>query len=157
GVLIDEAAWAERAVLAARQAEVLEAELSALLHARVNGTGIPHQRRVKKQDVTMQLSPEGIAWDSPAQVLSVLRHLGQTIASTDEATLTALAPTEPLAAKLLDHRDARQRMKLVGAEWLRKHVSPLSHRVYGDYRQLGTVTGRMSCSNPNMQQIPKTN
>jgi DNA polymerase-1 len=156
GVLIDDEAWTERALMAERQAGVFEAELCALLHQRVNETGIPHKHRVKKQDVITQLAPEGIVWDSPAQVQSVLRCLGYSVASTAEAILTALAPDEPLAAKLLEHRDARQRMKLVGAEWLRKYLSPLSKRVHADYLQIGTRPGRMSCIKPNMQQIPKT-
>src|SRR5262249_14413861 len=87
---------------------------------------------------------------------AMLTTLGHAVTNTAEATLTTLALDEPLAAKLLDHRDARQRTKLVGAEWLLKHVSPLTNRVHGDYRPLGTVTGRMSCCKPNSQQTPKT-
>ena len=37
---------------------------------------------------------------------------------------------------------------------LRKHVNPATHRIHTDIRLAGTSTGRLSSSNPNLQNIP---
>src|SRR5207302_3024420 len=101
------------------------------------------------------LLPEAVNWESPAQVLEVLQHLGHAVTSTDSTTLSALAPTEPLAALVLDYREAQKRTQTYGEAWLRTHLHPITHRVHADYHQLGSVAGRMSCTSPNMQQLPR--
>ena len=38
---------------------------------------------------------------------------------------------------------------------LSAQVSPVTGRIHADYRIAGTVSGRVSCSKPNLQQIPR--
>jgi DNA polymerase-1 len=59
----------------------------------------------------------------------------------------------PLAALLRDYRDARKKCTTYGKDWL-KHVAS-DGRVYASWRQLGASSGRMSCSAPNLQQLPR--
>ena len=40
---------------------------------------------------------------------------------------------------------------------LPKQVNPNTHRVHCNYNQIGADTGRFSCSEPNLQQIPSRN
>ena len=42
------------------------------------------------------------------------------------------------------------------SEALPKHIHPTTRRIHPNYWQLGAATGRMSCSNPNLQQIPRS-
>ena len=73
--------------------------------------------------------------------------------STDERTLEKLAADYPLAKVALEHRSLA---KLAGtyAEKLPLAVLPQTGRVHTDFSQTGAVTGRLSSSNPNLQNIP---
>jgi DNA polymerase-1 len=90
-------------------------------------------------------------WGSPQQVQEVFRLLGVELQSTDD---DALARVEhPLADLLRRHRAAGKRASTYGLDWL-AHVAP-DGRVYAQWRQLGADSGRMSCSGPNLQNLPR--
>ncbi|HLZ71455.1 MAG TPA: DNA polymerase [Dehalococcoidia bacterium] len=95
-----------------------------------------------------------INWDSPAQVAALLRARGHDVPRADEATLTALAAAEPLAPLLLRYRDASKRAGTYGITFL-EHVTETTGRIHADYRQLGAASGRMACTRPNLQNIPR--
>jgi DNA polymerase-1 len=90
-------------------------------------------------------------WDSPAQVKDALNAAGVAVEDTGDDTLARV--DHLLAALLRRYRDARKRCTTYGAYWL-KHVAA-DGRVYAAWRQLGAASGRMSCSAPNMQQLPR--
>jgi len=92
-------------------------------------------------------------WDSPKQVLELLREQGHEVADTSEATLKRLAVSSRTARAMLDYRNARTRLKLFGADFAR-HVHPATGRIHADFLQLGSRAGRMSCTSPNLQQVP---
>ncbi len=73
--------------------------------------------------------------------------------STDEATLTALAPLHPIVAEVMEHRVAT---KLLGTyiDALPTYVSPADKRVHTTFYQLATSTGRLNSQDPNLQNIP---
>ena len=98
--------------------------------------------------------PEGLNLNSPAQLLAALRGLGLDLADTKGETLTGLAEKHPAAAALLKYREASKLVTSFGRTYPQK-VSPLDGRIHASYRQIGTVTGRMSCAEPNLQQVPK--
>src|SRR5205823_4246579 len=79
---------------------------------------------------------------------------GHTVERVDEQALVSLLGREPLAQLLLDHREAAKRAGTYGIEFL-KHVHPSTGRIHADWRQLGSRAGRMSCSRPNLQQVPR--
>ena len=73
--------------------------------------------------------------------------------STDVSVLTALADEHELPAKLLDYR---QLSKLLSTyvEALPKLVNPATGCVHTSYNQAVAATGRLSSTDPNLQNIP---
>jgi DNA polymerase-1 len=90
-------------------------------------------------------------WNSPEQVKEALRLLGCPVEKTDEDTLAAL--DHPFAQLLRGYRSASKRGNGYGRSWLEKVAA--DGRVYASWRQIGSDAGRMSCSGPNLQQIPR--
>ena len=72
---------------------------------------------------------------------------------TDEKTLQELSDRSPIIEKILDYRGLR---KLLGTyiEPFPSYVSPRDGRVHTTFNQALTATGRLSSSNPNLQNIP---
>jgi DNA polymerase-1 len=73
--------------------------------------------------------------------------------STDVEVLTALAPLHPLPAEVLKYRTLIK-LKNTYADALPRLVNPKTGRIHSSYNQMGTVTGRLSSSEPNLQNIP---
>lgn len=74
-------------------------------------------------------------------------------ASTDADVLTELARQHPLPAKIIEYR---QFAKLKGTyvDALPALVHPRTGRVHASFHQAVTATGRLSSSDPNLQNIP---
>ncbi len=72
---------------------------------------------------------------------------------TDEKTLQELSDRSPIVGKILEYRGLR---KLLGTyiEPFPSYVSPRDGRVHTTFNQALTATGRLSSSNPNLQNIP---
>jgi len=98
---------------------------------------------------------------SPLQVRTVLfDELGlpvvkrtKTGPSTDAEVLEELAPLHPLPAKLLEHRKYAK-LKSTYVDALPALVSPATGRIHTTFNQTVTATGRLSSSDPNLQNIP---
>ncbi len=77
---------------------------------------------------------------------------GKTI-STAADVLEGLAPAYPVAQLVLDYR---QLTKLKGTyiDALPQLINPNTGRVHTTFNQTGAATGRLSSSNPNLQNIP---
>ncbi len=73
--------------------------------------------------------------------------------STDAEVLEALAPLHPLPALLLEHR-TYTKLKNTYLDALPRLVNPRTKRIHTSYNQAVAVTGRLSSSNPNLQNIP---
>ena len=99
--------------------------------------------------------------DSPIQLRKVLfeeqklptRRKTQTGASTDQEVLEELALIHPLPAKIIEHR---QLSKLKGTylDSLPLLIHPETGRIHCSFNQVVAATGRLSCSDPNLQNIP---
>jgi DNA polymerase I len=85
--------------------------------------------------------------------LPVLKET-KTGRSTDESVLRALSSRHPLPAKLLEYRE-RQKLVSTYVTALAASVNPETGRVHPHFRQLGAVSGRFSCTEPNLQNLPK--
>ena len=91
-------------------------------------------------------------WDSATpQVKEALAIAGCVVESTGDDALAAVE--HPLADLIRKYRLAQKRSTTYGSDWL-KHVH-VDSRIYPSWRQLGASSGRMSCSDPNMQQLPR--
>src|SRR5262249_48305715 len=95
---------------------------------------------------------EGWNWDSnTADVPAAFAAVGITLADTKEETLAGI--DHALARMLLDYREAAKRSGTCGREWVAEHVT--NGRVYATWNLCQAKTGRMSCSRPNLQQVPR--
>jgi DNA polymerase-1 len=73
--------------------------------------------------------------------------------STDEGVLLKLADNHALPAKLLEYRQlAKLRSTYIDA--LPKLINPQTGKVHASFNQAVAETGRLSSSNPNLQNIP---
>lgn len=92
--------------------------------------------------------------DSHQQVSDALRNLGVPVPETTRAwQLQPLADEYPVVKKLLEYRAVQKSMTSFGENIL-EYIEPATGRIHADFRQIGAPTGRFSCSNPNLQQIP---
>lgn len=73
--------------------------------------------------------------------------------STDIDTLNRLKNIHPIIGAIIDYRQL-SKLKTTYVDGLSKVVSPVDDRVYSTFHQTGTATGRLSSTEPNMQNIP---
>ncbi|MDD8020257.1 MAG: DNA polymerase I [Acidobacteriota bacterium] len=73
--------------------------------------------------------------------------------STATDILEELAPLSPLAGAILEYRQLAK-LKSTYTDSLIKLVNPETGRVHTSYNQTVTATGRLSSSDPNLQNIP---
>lgn len=72
---------------------------------------------------------------------------------TDESTLSALSDRSPIIGAILDFRGTKKLLSTY-IEPLPGYISPDDGRVHTTFNQALTSTGRLSSSNPNLQNIP---
>ena len=85
-----------------------------------------------------------------------LKPLGKTKTGkpkTDEKVLAELAQEHPLPGLVLDWRKV-SKLKSTYVDKLPELIHPDTGRVHTDFNQTVTATGRLSSSNPNLQNIP---
>jgi DNA polymerase-1 len=73
--------------------------------------------------------------------------------STDMEVLKKLAEMHPLPARMLLHRNL-SKLKSTYVDGLAKAVNSRTGRIHTSYNQTVTATGRLSSSDPNLQNIP---
>ena len=99
--------------------------------------------------------------DSPRQVGSVLfgklelprGRRTKTGYSTDTSVLETLRDDHEVAGLILEYRQLRK-LQTGYLEALPKLVNPVTGRVHTSFNQTVAATGRLSSSNPNLQNIP---
>jgi len=100
--------------------------------------------------------------DSPKQLaallfdkigLPVVHKTAKGGRSTDEDCLKVLALNHPLPAKILEYRELAK-LKSTYVEGLLSRIDQKTGRIHTHFDQAGTETGRLSSSNPNLQNIP---
>ncbi|OIP71292.1 MAG: DNA polymerase I [Oscillatoriales cyanobacterium CG2_30_44_21] len=102
--------------------------------------------------------------NSPKQLSEILLELlgdkftkssrkSKTGYSTDVAVLNKLEGTHPLIDTILENRTLAK-LKSTYVDALPSLIQPKTERVHTDFNQTVTATGRLSSSNPNLQNIP---
>lgn len=142
GMALDADCWRRLVVNLERAHSVLSDELKREL-----AEGIPQ--------LTLFGEPPNINLDSPTQVMDALAHMGIKIEGTRSWQLQPLAKEHPAVEKLLEYRSVQKLLSSYGLALL-EHISPVTGRLHADFRQMGATGGRMSCSDPNLQQVPNT-
>jgi DNA polymerase-1 len=140
GVYLDESRWREQlGRVRVAQAKVAD-ELQDMLSA-----GVAQASLFGRAEINL---------DSQVQVTEALTGLGVPVPDTTRAwVLQPLANDYPVVAKLLEYRGVAKSLSSFGENIL-EFIEPKTGRIHADFRQIGAPTGRFSCSNPNLQQIP---
>jgi DNA polymerase I len=115
------------------------------------------------QEQIFELAGTRFNLDSPKQLGEVLfEHMkipysgkktktGQY--STNEETLQRLAGDQPIVSQLLDYRELTK-LKSTYIDALPNLINPRTGRVHTTFNQTVAATGRLSSTNPNLQNIP---
>jgi len=85
--------------------------------------------------------------------LPVIKKTPKGAPSTAEEVLQELALDYPLPKLLIEHRGL-SKLKSTYTDKLPKMINPATGRVHTSYHQAVTATGRLSSSDPNLQNIP---
>jgi len=108
-----------------------------------------------------EISGEKFNINSPQQLSGILfKKLNlasskktKTGFSTDASTLISLSGKNPIINKVMDYRE-KVKLKNTYIDVLPNLIDPEDNRIHTTYNQLGTTTGRISSSDPNLQNIP---
>ncbi len=127
--------------------ETLSAELGKTLH--------------QLEGAIYQLAGETFTINSPKQLQTILfEKLGlqrgrkiKTGYSTDADTLAALADEHEIVRKILAYREVAK-LKSTYVDALPRLLNPRTRHVHTHFNQAVTATGRLSSSDPNLQNIP---
>ncbi|CAI1234495.1 DNA polymerase I [Serratia quinivorans] len=90
------------------------------------------------------------------QKLPILKKTPGGAPSTNEEVLAELALDYPLPKVILEYRGLAK-LKTTYTDKLPLMINPVSGRVHTSYHQAVTATGRLSSSDPNLQNIPVRN
>lgn len=97
-----------------------------------------------------QLGPilfEKLGIDSHAKTTKTKQY------STSEEVLTKLIHKHPIVGKILEHRGLKKLLSTY-VEALPQLVNPLTGKIHTSFNQTIAATGRLSSTNPNLQNIP---
>ena len=158
----------------ARVYETIERPLSPVL-ARIEAAGVPVDTAMLKRQsaelgiklATLENQAHGLAGrafnlNSPSQIQDILftelklpvkKRTPKGQPSTAEEVLAELALDYPLPQLILDYR-AVGKLKSTYTDKLPSMVDPRTGRIHTTYHQAVAATGRLSSSDPNLQNIP---
>lgn len=89
--------------------------------------------------------------NSPQQIMEAFRSLG--IDLPDTRVWTLLKIEHPAAKQLLAYRELQKKLGTY-LETYAGYIHPKTGRIHANFLQCRVPTGRLACTNPNIQQIP---
>lgn len=89
--------------------------------------------------------------NSPQQIMEAFRSLG--IDLPDTRVWTLLKIDHPAARQLLAYRELQKKLGTY-LETYAGYIHPKTGRIHANFLQCRVPTGRLACTNPNIQQIP---
>jgi len=128
----------------------------------LSGLSLELSRRISDLESSIyELAGERFSINSHAQLRKILFQKLRLPAtrkiksgySTDYDALVFLSDRHPLPAKLLDYRRLNK-LKSTYVDALPRMVNPRTGRIHTTFHQTGAATGRLSSSDPNLQNIP---
>ncbi|MGH7269022.1 MAG: DNA polymerase I, partial [Polyangiaceae bacterium] len=137
GVYVDTAVLAKQGAVAEEQLRALETDCKKL-------AGRDFVLRSRDQ-------VEKILFDELG--LRVIKRTPKGGRSTDADVLEALADEHPLPRRLLEYREI-DKLKGTYIDALPRYVNPATGRIHSRFDQAVAATGRLSSSDPNLQNIP---
>jgi DNA polymerase I-like protein with 3'-5' exonuclease and polymerase domains len=97
------------------------------------------------------LGTRGINLNSPIQLVKALNNIGVPVTSTKKEELAKY--NHPAIDALEDYKRSEKLLNTF-IKKMPEYINPVTGRIHAEYYQIGAVTGRISCKNPNMQQQP---
>jgi DNA polymerase-1 len=145
------------AILAAMEREGLKLDAERLAEV---GAGFG-ERIATLQDEIFALAEEEFTIGSPQQVGRILfeklelsrKRRGKTGFSTDARVLAQIRDEHPIVEKIESWRELTK-LKNTYLDSLPDLIDPRTGRVHTTFNQASTTTGRLSSTNPNLQNIP---
>jgi len=137
GALIDPA-------MLAQQSQEIEARLKVLEQQAYDAAGEPFNLSSPKQLQTILFEKQG---------LPVIKKTPKGAPSTAEEVLQELALEYPLPKLIIEHRGL-SKLKSTYTDKLPSMIDPGTKRLHTSYHQAVTATGRLSSTDPNLQNIP---
>lgn len=148
GVCINKSAWAQIIRRAEIEQRKLETEIQRVLSEAI---------MEKQQYVQTSLFDGEVAsvvnLASPIQVKQALKKLGIDVPSVKREELEKVEGEHPIIATMIEWKRLEKLITSFGAPLL--GFIQGDERIHANFFQIGAVTGRMSCREPNLQQIPK--
>jgi DNA polymerase-1 len=143
GIYLDKERWREQlSIVEKKRAELAEQLQGMLAEESMQGSLFGGPTRV---DINI---------DSHVQLTKALKRLGVPVPdSTRNWKLQPLAAEHEVIRILLDYRTVQKALTSYGENILNE-INPVTGRIHADFRQIGAPTGRFSCNNPNIQQVP---
>lgn len=96
----------------------------------------------------------GINLDSHQQVIKAFKSKGIDLESTSHYELMEYKDKSELVGWFMEYRKVTKAIQSFLAP-LPQYISSVTGRLHASYYQLGAHSGRFSCGNPNIQQIPR--
>ena len=154
GLILDTEAWKKLAVRNKAQSIVLEKELDKTLLADERFSRYKAQKQMDMFTPVEELKDSTVKWSSPTQVLKIFRTL---VPELENANGKKLAPYRFKHVLIDEYIKYKEKDKLSSAfgENFYTFLSA-DKKVRTNFTQI-LDTGRVSSSEPNMQQIPATN
>src|SRR3984893_6985588 len=138
GIRVDPAALAKMSQTMEKEVQRLEKEIWKLAGTEFN--------------VNSPLQLAGILFDKLNLQAPARRGRGK-VRSTAADILEELKEQHELPGKVIEHREIGK-LKSTYVDALPKLIHPETERLHTSFSQTGTATGRLSSSNPNLQNIP---
>ena len=125
--------------------------------------GLRREIAIREDHIREMAGEPGLNISSPKQVGDLLfdklkldpraKKSSRGQYSTDEATLLEIADRHPIVNEILEFRAVKKLLSTY-IEPFPSYVSEVDGRVHTTFNQALTATGRLSSSNPNLQNIP---
>lgn len=96
----------------------------------------------------------GINLDSHAQVMKALKKKGIELDTTTHSELIEYKDKYEEIKMLLEYRRVSKAIQGF-LNPMSQYINTATGRIHSSYRQIGSHSGRFSCGNPNVQQIPR--
>jgi DNA polymerase-1 len=110
----------------------------------------------KLEDQILIMLDRHINLNSPIQLKEVLQdlNLGIKVETTGKDFLDTIKDRHPVLPLLIEYKTISKKLTSFGKEY-QKYKSSKDNRLHPKYNLIGTATGRFSCNNPNIQQVPR--